>query len=135
MVWRVEFNAEWGCIHSVYSGAFTKQDADEATAAALSLAPGDGPHLFLTDLLDADSKLSTVDIYSTPREWEIAGVSRAHRLALVVPEGGRMWNDAQFYETTCCNRGWQVKVFSCKQRAIDWLTGRGSSSKPEAGDG
>ncbi len=57
------------------------------------------------------------------------------RQALVVAGGGEMWKDAMFYEDTCRNRGWRVRVFTHRQAAIDWLTTQGSSNKPDAGNG
>lgn len=124
MAWKVQFNAEFGFIHIIYSGTITGQDSREVTAQALALAAGDGPHLFLTDVLDAEPQLSTLDIYGQPSDWEAAGANRANKLALVVLKGGKTWEDAKFYETTCRNRGWRVAVFSQYQEAIDWLTGQ-----------
>ena len=37
MTWRVEFNTEWGCIHTVYSGTVKMQDARDATAESEGL--------------------------------------------------------------------------------------------------
>jgi hypothetical protein len=135
MTWKVQLNAELGFIHIVHSGTVTEQDSKDATAEALALAQGNGPHLFLSDILDAESQLSTLDIYDKPSEWEALGLNRANKLALVVPEGGKTWEDARFYANTCRNQGWQVTVFSQRQEAIDWLTGHHPSNKPDAGDG
>ncbi|MHC4249814.1 MAG: hypothetical protein ACYS9X_11865 [Planctomycetota bacterium] len=135
MPWRVEINRELGCIHTVYTGTVTKQDAIDATAEALSLAKEGRRNLFLSDFLNADPHISTLDIYDIPSEWGSAGANRANRLALVVPEGGRLWKDARFYESTCRNQGWNVRIFSCRQRAVDWLTDQGSFNRPDAGNG
>ena len=90
MPWRVDFNTEWGCIHVVYSGTITKQDVSDATAKALALARADRPNLFLTDLLDADPRLSTIDLHAIPNEWQAAGANRANKSAIVVPEDERI---------------------------------------------
>ena len=34
---------------------------------------------------------------------------------------GHAKNDAQFYETVCLNRGWQVHVAATRKECIDWL--------------
>jgi len=135
MTWKVQLNAELGIIHTVYSDIITNQDAKDATAEALALAQGDGPHMFLSDVLDAESQLSILDLYNTPSEWEAAGANRANKLALVVRKGGKTWEDAKFYENTCRNQGWLVPVFTQHQEAIDWLIGHHPPNKPDEGDG
>ena len=134
MPWNVKLNAELGFIQTVFNGTITNQDSKDAIAEALALALKDGLHMFLTDVLDAESQVFIWEIYDIPSQWESLGASRKNKLALVVPKGGRMWEDARFYETTCRNRCWQVTVFSQHQEAIDWLTGHHFSNKPGAGD-
>jgi hypothetical protein len=135
MAWRVGFNTRWSCIHSVFSGPVTTQDSDDATVEALSLARGNVRHLFFTDLMSAESRLSIFDIYYIPEKWLAAGASKANRLVLVAPAEGKLWDDVRFYEHRCCSRGWDVKAFSCRQRAIDWLTSPLPANMPDAGDG
>ena len=105
MTLEVKFNDEFGFIESVFKGTITKQDSTDVILAALSLATGDGPHMFLTDVLNAESQLSAFDIYGVPSEWEALGANRMNKLALVAPTGGQLWKDADFYVTTCRNQG------------------------------
>jgi len=123
MAWKIQVDPEMGFIHTVYSGTLTERDVKESTVEALALAPGDGPRLFLTDVRDAESRLSTLDIYNVPKQWDALRADRRNKLALVVPGDKKIWSDAQFYETICNNRGWNVKVFAEQAPAIDWLTG------------
>jgi hypothetical protein len=125
MSWRIEFIAELGCIKLLYAGNVKMQGTLVSTAETLLLARGN-PHLFLVDLLDADLELSATELYSIPREWELAGSSRLSKLAIVVPEQRGMCKDVQFFEDVCCNRGWQVKAFRNRRHTIDWLTAGGS---------
>ncbi len=106
VTWKIQLNTELGFIDIVHSGILTRQQSQDATKEALARAPRDDPHLFLADVLNAESTLSTVDIYGKPTDWEAAGVVRATKLVLVVSKGGSMWEDAVFFETTCRNRGW-----------------------------
>ena len=55
MTWEVKINAEFGFIESVFKGTITKQDSTDVIVEALTLATGDGPHMFLTDVLNAES--------------------------------------------------------------------------------
>ena len=122
--WKVEVDPKSGVILTVYVGTITKQDALDSAQEALRRATGRGPHLFLTDVLDADSELTVFDIFDVPSHWEAIGSNRRSKLALLVPARGPMWEDSRFYETVCREEGWNVKVFSDKEEAIDWLTCR-----------
>ncbi|MHC4117100.1 MAG: hypothetical protein ACYSWO_06300 [Planctomycetota bacterium] len=124
MTWKVEFNDEFGFIETVYTGKLTKQNKQDSTAQALALARGDGPHLFLADIQDAELELSLFDLYDIPGEWDVAGATRRNKLAVVAREGGRLWQDLKFFETVCRNRGWKVGIFSGRQDAIGWLKGK-----------
>ncbi len=121
MGWKVELDTEKGFIHSVYYGFVTKDEILRGTAETLRLSAGKGPRKFFTEWIDATPKLSTMEIFVIPDEWEAAGIDRKSVLAIVIPKGGSLWEDAVFYEDTCRNRGWQVRLFSERNSAIEWL--------------
>ena len=60
-------------------------------------------------------------IHDIPDQWDELQANRKNKVTLVVPDGGKTWRDAQFYENVCVNRGWNVKVFTQRKPAIDWL--------------
>ena len=123
MPWTVHVNSEFGYIQTVYRGVITVKEVKESTSEALAHAADDRPHLFLTDVVEADSALSAVDICAIPNQWTELKAHPANKLALLVPAQGKMWYDAQFYEDVCVNRGWNVKVFTQRSAAINWLIG------------
>ena len=123
MPWKVTVCAEPGFIETVYTGRITKRDSSAATVETLALANSAGVFFFLSDLTDAQLDFSTVDIFNIPTEWESADVKRGGGgLAVVVPADGSLKRDAEFYEDTCRNRGWNVRVFTDRRRAVEWLT-------------
>ena len=124
MPWQVDRNEELDLIESVYTGPFTMKDVRDATAKALSLAIGNGPHLFLSDISGAHSELSVMDIYALPDQWEAAQSNRSNKLAVVVSGESLNPGDLQFYENVCKNRGWNVRVFEVRQAAVEWLIKR-----------
>jgi hypothetical protein len=119
--WKVELDSERGFVHSVYSGAVTREEVWAGTTETLRITAGQGPQKFFTEWVDATSDLSTMDIFVIPDQWEAAGIDRRSMLALVVDRDGGYWEDAAFYENACRNRGWQVRVFSDRTEAIAWL--------------
>ncbi len=121
MPWTVELNTELDVIEEVFSGYVTKSEVEAATSKAFELAPKDRPSRFLTELRDLDLEHSVVDLYHLPKVWERMQFVRWNRLALLVPSTSAIMKDLQFFETTCLNQGWQVKIFTHRQEAIAWL--------------
>lgn len=121
MPWSVEFNAEQDLIETVYTGRVTKEEVQTATSKAFELAPKDRPSRFLTELGDIDLEHSVVDLYHLPKDWERMQFVRWNRMALLVPSAIAIMRDLQFFETTCLNQGWQVKIFTQRREAIAWL--------------
>ncbi|MFA5322995.1 MAG: hypothetical protein WC373_10015 [Smithella sp.] len=121
MAWKVELDAEHGCIHTVYSGIVTKNDIVSSMTETLRMISGKGPQKFLSEWIDATSKLSTIDIFNIPGEWESSEANQGSVLALVVQKNAKSQKDAQFYENACVNRGWRVRIFTQRNDAIEWL--------------
>lgn len=121
MSWKVDLDAENGFIHTVYSGTVTKDDILASTTQTLKMISGKGPQKFLSEWIDSNSKLTTTEIFAIPDEWEAAEANRGSVLALVVPDNPDSLRDAKFYEDTCVNRGWRVRIFTQQNDAIEWL--------------
>lgn len=90
MAWKVDLDKERGFIHSIFSGAVTKDEVLAATAETLNLSVGKGPQKYFTEWIDATSTLSTMEIFVIPSEWEAAGISRGSVLALVIEKKVRI---------------------------------------------
>ena len=121
MAWKVEPDAEHGFIHTIYSGIVTKNDIVDSLTETLKMLSGKGPQKFLSEWIDATSTLTTAEIYAIPGEWETSDINRGSILALVVRNNAQSQQDAKFYENTCVNRGWRVRIFTKRNDAIAWL--------------
>jgi hypothetical protein len=123
VAWSVSRNDLTGVIEITYRGTIAMEQVIDSTAEALAIAEGEGPQLFLSDLSDARSELSVIEIYSIPAQWEQLKANRGNRVAVVVPESAADPVDARFYENVSRNRGWLVRVFKERKEALEWLTG------------
>ncbi|OEU50371.1 MAG: hypothetical protein BA871_03945 [Desulfuromonadales bacterium C00003096] len=121
MPWSVELNTELDLIESIYSGYVTICEVEAATLKAFDLASKERPSRFLTELREVELEHSVADLYFIPKEWQRMQAMRMSRLALLVFGCEAMMKDLQFFETTCHNQGWQVRIFTQRQDAIDWL--------------
>jgi hypothetical protein len=54
---------------------------------------------------------------------ERLGLPRTLREALLVLPSSVPGPDVQFYEDACRNRGWNVRLFTERERALEWLNG------------
>ncbi len=118
----VEYNPELGVVMFKYVGRVTVENFKKETIVGLDLAKKNNTNLFLIDDTDLEDAGSIFDLYDLPKFYEEIGADRNSKVALILPPPGTAAaEDAHFYETTCQNQGWQVKVFSERQEAINWL--------------
>ena len=135
MPWNVEYNSELGIVQGSYVGRVTADEFKEATIKAIGLAKDNNTNLFLIDDSEYEGGASLFGLFELPDLHVEMEADRSSRAALILPSSGTVASeDARFYETLCLNRGWQVKVFSKRQDAIDWLMKKELSNKPDAGN-
>lgn len=136
MSWSVEYDSKLGIVVGRYADFVSNEDLREATAKAVCLAKANNTYKFLIDASQQVGGLTVFGLYDLPNLHESLGLDRRSKGALVLPAAGvPAENDAHFFETVCLNRGWQIKLFSAHQDAIDWLLDGSPSNKPDAGDG
>jgi len=136
MPWTVDYNAEFNIIESASVGRVTDDEFIKGAIRSRELSRDKNTKLFLIDASKWKGGASVVGLYDRPALYEELGFERDSKGALILPpSGSKEAEDAKFYETVCANRAWQVRVFSDRQKAINWLINKESSNKPDAGDG
>ena len=119
----VEHNPELGIVEYKFVGRVTGDEIKKTTILGFDLARTNNTNLFLIDDSELEDAGSVVDLYNLPTLYEEQGLERGSKGAVVLPTANaKVAEDARFHETVCLNRGWQVKVFTDRQEAIDWLT-------------
>jgi len=127
MALKVTMNHEMGFIETTYSDEITIQDVTEATMKCLEFVHDEGPLKFLTDIANADLNLSVIEIFKQPDSWEALGFKRINSLAIVQGVKQKRKDDLSFLEDVSVNRGWNVKMFTERKDAIEWLAQQGAS--------
>ena len=136
MPWTVDYISELGIVNSTYVGNVTADEFRMGTVRSLNLARENNTRLFLIDDSKWEGGTSVFDLYKLPALFIELGFERGSKGALILPPSGNAEStDAHFFETVCVNQGWLVKVFADRQEAINWLTTRKLSNKPDARDG
>jgi hypothetical protein len=136
MAYTLDYNRTLKIVELVYTGPYTAAESRESTSRAIALGKEHGDANALVDATEAELAISIVDLLDLPdTQYNAQDMSRKIRVAVLPPRKPESEEDARFYETACLNRGWQVRLFTSRDDAIEWLTETDSSNKPDAGDG
>ncbi len=121
MSWEVSHLESAGIVELRLIGVVTGDSLRDATSEGIRLAV---EHGLVRGLIDATEQVKTgsmVDLVELPQLYSDQGLSRETRIALVLPIKEDLHAIADFYETVCVNRGWQVQSFRAREEAIAWL--------------
>ena len=120
---EIAYSDEIDAVVITYSGHAPAAMVQSAIQAAYQLAVEKGSKRFLVDC----SKMepgggSILDIYDLARMFEQFPEIRKYKDAIILPPIPEGAEDLKFFETTARNRGFNVRVFTERQAALDWLT-------------
>lgn len=118
------YNAELCIVEVTCKGKVSFNELKTEQAPVFSLAKEYNTDMFLLDLTNYEKSLSPSDILGGVSSYN-DNITRRIRIAVVAPISEEARQDIQFYETVCLNRGWNARVFTERQEAIDWLLNRG----------
>ena len=111
--------------HLIYSKLVTPQELLEAFHAALALGNEKRNWRYFADLTDMEGGHSVLDLYGLIDLFEAKNMPRTMREAILMPTLSSTHEEVRFYETTCVNRGFFIRVFTRREDALAWLTGSG----------
>jgi len=137
MPWDVRYIEESNVVETRYSGRLTTDELHDVVVATFELGKARGTHSFLGDCSELGAPDSLVDIYTLVKFYETLPVDPGAKEALVLPAAQAVQHDLGFYETVAQNRGFNVRLFTDREHALAWLTGRGDHTglDDHAGDG
>ena len=122
MPWNIKLNDEKKIVELAYFGVVSADDLNKALAAALKLSKENEIKLFLADCSQMIGGHSVTDLYYLATIYEASGFTRDMKEALLMPAMQSTHEQVKFYETTCLNNGFNVRIFNEVGEAINWLT-------------
>lgn len=122
MSWEVCYLDEQKIILVKNQGHLTYQDFSDEINAIVSLSEKHQAYKIVVDDTEMSTSIGTIDIYSFPKLYEGAGLSKRCIIAVVVSEDENALADFEFFETVCINRGYLTKTFFSMAEAKVWLT-------------
>ncbi len=118
----ITYAEELDTVIITYSGPVPLTAVQEAIQIAYDMAVEHQCKRFLVDCLKMKpGGGSTLDIYELARMFEQFPDMCSYKDAILLPPIPESVEDLKFFETTARNRGFNVRVFSDRQAAIDWL--------------
>ncbi len=121
MPFSVRYLEEEGIVETVHSGAVTPAEQRKAWEETGSVAGEHGCRRFLIDLRAQGPAASPVDMVEAAALLAALPPGTIERQALLLPPRERGASDVEFFETACRNRGLNVRVFSDRDEALEWL--------------
>jgi len=121
MPYTVKFLDGEGIVEIVAVGELTIEDYIKLIEDAVDMLLQKNTRLLYLDTSDLSASIKATEILSIPDLWESIGVSRANKLAVLIPKDESLHEDIKFFENVSRNRGWQVKLFDKKNDAFEWL--------------
>jgi hypothetical protein len=124
MPWKTNLVQNPGYIEVTYTGKVTPEELYLALENAVLLSRESNIILFLADLTEMIGGHSVFDLYGVISIYETLNMDAKAKEAIVMTSLQDTVDEIKFYETTCKNRGFNVRVFKLKEEAISWLVTR-----------
>ncbi|MEI6765993.1 MAG: hypothetical protein WCM76_10150 [Bacteroidota bacterium] len=121
MAVKICYHEDIKVVETVYVGPFPKDELFNSVTQTLEFALEKNTLLLLGDCKGLSDNGSLVDIYSLAEYYLTIFESHKFKEAIILPENKEAAKNLKFYETTCINRGFDVKVFSDRESAVSWL--------------
>jgi hypothetical protein len=121
MAVKIRYHEDIKVVETVYIGPFPKDELFNSVNQTLEFALEKKTLLLLGDCQALSENSSLVDVYSLAEYYLTIFESHKFKEAIILPKDKEVARNLKFYETTCINRGFDVKVFSDRESAISWL--------------
>ena len=121
MPWSITLHSDHPVIETRYSGLLSQSELYQAVSETITLAREHERVLFLADCSLLDGGHSFTDLFFLADFILAEATSHTLKEAVLVAGSSVSSEHVEFWETTCFNRGFNVKIFHDRQRAIEWL--------------
>jgi hypothetical protein len=124
MPWQVKVNPDMPVIETYYIGQLNPDELNDAVKETIVQAYAHNIILFLGDCTALTGGHSVFDLYNLASHVSESSNGKSIKEAILLPELPTQKESVLFWETTCLNRGLQVRIFGDRKSALDWLLGK-----------
>jgi hypothetical protein len=121
MAWHVEYLAQEQVITVEFSGTAGMDDLKATGTQCIAVAREHATYAILADAREMTLTAQTTELYHLPDTFEEQGLTRHYRVAMVISDDSDQKESFTFFETVFVNRGFQMRLFSKRDAALEWL--------------
>ena len=114
----VHYDEECDCLVGSFAGTMNKETLKEYSIEIAKTASRHDFRYFLNDLREADVDFSSIDIITIPGILHAAGLDMSCKRAIIMSTN---LNNYRFFLTAANTWGFNVKVFTDPNEAMNWL--------------
>lgn len=123
MPWHINVHSDLPIIETCYEGILSPSELAEAVEQTLAIARAREEQFLLADCTTLIGGHSLFDLYALVDVLLASGIAQTLKEAILFSEMTEAAEKVKFWETTCLNRGIQVRIFTDRQSALEWLMG------------
>lgn len=120
MPWSVTFFEADNVVETRYEGSLTPDDLRDAVTETIRVSVAHQCRFLVGDCTTLEGGHSISDLYAMASLVEAAQAG-PFKEAVILPQLTAPQHDVRFWETTCFNRGINVRVFGDHAAAWTWL--------------
>jgi hypothetical protein len=121
MSWKIDFIEEPPAVRVKTVGRLNLEQLKQMMAESLAEGARRGTTRFLVDHREMIPDLPVADIYRLPEISLAVGVDRQFRVAIVFAPESESRRDFEFYEIRAHNFGYDHRLFTSPEAALEWL--------------
>jgi hypothetical protein len=121
MAWQVKYSADDSIVTVKVSGQTNLEDLVRTFAAGIAGAREHHVKRILIDARQMTITSSATQLYGLPGLLQEQGLTRAHKVAIIVSDNLEPNEDFSFLETIFYNRGFSICLYSETTQALAWL--------------
>jgi hypothetical protein len=122
MPYKIDLSEDEGIVVITNTGRLTYESIEKMSLEALEIARSNNARLFLSDCTSLSNPIGVLEAYKIPELYdEISAQKGKNKLAILLADDFTITEEIRLFETVCVNRGRMVKIFTCKNTAVEWL--------------
>ena len=121
MHWEIKYHSGINVIETIYNGIISQKELQEAVRTNVEESVKHSANKFLSDCSNMSGGHTLLDLYDKDQHILTTKAGKFQKEAVIIPEEEYTITGVSFYATVCRNKGLNVKIFTNRDEALQWL--------------
>ena len=121
MPWQISIITDYPVVETLFSGFLTEEELKPAMEETLAIAKNHAINLFLEDCTQMDGVQSVAVLFFLSGSLKLKSVIFHSKKAVLIRNICFTLEQIRFWEAKCLERDIEIRLFSDRQLALDWL--------------